>query len=30
MSQEMFRKISKYFGINPLEDVISARIGINF
>ena len=25
MSQEMFREISKYFGINPLEDVISAR-----
>jgi len=25
MSQEMFRETSKYFGINPLEEVISAR-----
>jgi len=25
MSKEMFREISKYFGINPLEEVISAR-----
>ena len=25
MSKKMFREISKYFGINPLEEVISAR-----
>jgi len=25
MSKEMFREISKCFGINPLEEVISAR-----
>jgi len=25
MSQEMFREIIKYFDINPLEEVISAR-----
>ena len=29
MSKEMFREISKCFGINPLEEVISAR-RINF
>jgi len=26
MSKEMFREISKCFGINPLEEVISARM----
>jgi len=26
MSKEMFREISKCFGINPLEVVISARM----
>ena len=27
MSKEMFREISKYFGINPLEEVTSAHRG---